>query len=283
MTQNQRVKICDSLGDLHFGDGPPHWVLSAGKPWERPSETLGEAKVRRDQMSRKLRWHGKANDERGWTNLARTLDACRDANRCFSGACPICVRATQRWFVSRGLALHVQRQRKVRQRFTILSAVPDFGRVPQTDLLDFDWREFGIRLRRAFRRAGVERFMVGIDVSLNHWEGDGDSGAFQFQLWGPITEPRGEWIDQLKFEINRSNSVVRPIMRFSPLRPRASLAYGVKDTFKRRVSYMDHRHREGRGPCHNTRERPLKGEAWARLMIYLDRIGLEGRVIESGV
>ena len=131
-----------SLTDIHFGDEPPHWNLSQGKPSERPSETLREAEARRDRVSQELRWHGNTNDERRCINLARTLDACGDANRCFSGACPICVRATQRWFVSRGLAFYRQRQRKVGQRFTILSAVPDFGRVPRNELLEFDWPEF---------------------------------------------------------------------------------------------------------------------------------------------
>ena len=62
----------------------------------------------------------------------------------------------------------------------------------------------------------------------------------------------------------------------------AAAAYGVKDTFVRRVSYRKtNLEREDRGECWNTRGRILRGDAWVELMLFLDRIGLQRRLVLS--
>jgi hypothetical protein len=62
----------------------------------------------------------------------------------------------------------------------------------------------------------------------------------------------------------------------------AAAAYGVKDTFVRRVSYRKaNLDREDRGECWNTRGRILRGEPWVELMLFLDRIGLQRRLLLS--
>jgi hypothetical protein len=282
MTQQKRMTICESLTETHFGDGPPHWTLSAGKPWARPSTKLSDAVVQRDSVAQKLDWHGRDQGDNRFLALAQVLRSCARTRRCFSGACPICTRALQRWFVVRGMSFEERLQTEVGQRLTILSVVPDFDQVRPGCLLQFDWQSFRLKLRRKLERAGVQRFIAGVDVSLNHWDGNRQSAVFQFQFWGPFEKPPGRWHDQLKSAINHSGRVARPVMRISPSRRRASLAYGVKNTFKRRVSYIDEDYRNDRHPCRNTRDRPLKGKAWAELMIFLDRIGLEGRIIANG-
>ena len=63
---------------------------------------------------------------------------------------------------------------------------------------------------------------------------------------------------------------------------KATVAYGVKDTFERRESYLKtNLHREDRGECRNTRGRILRGGPWVELMLFLDRIGLENRILLS--
>src|SRR5271170_877587 len=80
-----------------------------------------------------------------------------------------------------------------------------------------------------------------------------------------------------------TGTVTRPVQTVVPDRPRASLAYGLKSKFARRVSYIaDNAHRSDRLPCRDTRDRPLRGAPWVELMLFLDRIGLEGRIIELG-
>ena len=284
MTHPMRTTIRESLTNVHFGDGPPYWNLNAGKPWARPCDMLSEAVAYRNVVARKLEWHGREHGEEMYSALERVLRSCCPKQRCFSGGCPICTRALQRWFVIRGLSFSKRLHREVGQEFRILSAVPDFGQVRPKSLLQFDWPSFQERARRALRRAGIKRFVAGIDVSLNHWDGFPEDALFQFQLWALLEDPRGPWLKRLKSEINRSGKVVRPVRYFAPRRPRASLAYGIKDNFNRRVSYIeDNSHREHRRACRNTRDRPLKGERWAELMVFLDGIGLDGRVIACGI
>ena len=50
----------------------------------------------------------------------------------------------------------------------------------------------------------------------------------------------------------------------------------------RRVSYRKaNLNREDRGECWNTRGRILRGDAWVELMLFLDRIGLQRRILLS--
>jgi hypothetical protein len=120
-------------------------------------------------------------------------------------------------------------------------------------------------------------------VSLNQWSDRREAAIFQFQLWGPFNEPSEPWRTPLKDAINMSGTVTRPVQTVVPDRPRASLAYGLKSKFARRVSYVaDNAHRSDRLPCRDTRDRPLRGAPWVELMLFLDRIGLEGRIIELG-
>jgi hypothetical protein len=92
-----------------FGDGPPWWTINKGKVGERKSPTADEAKKRRDARVFKLRWHGNhvallaghpTRTSLAAVALAKKLEACAPPrNPCLSGACPICIRAQQRWFV----------------------------------------------------------------------------------------------------------------------------------------------------------------------------------------
>jgi hypothetical protein len=46
MTQQKRMTICDSLTETHFGDGPPHWTLSAGnRHTSSPVQSTARAKT----------------------------------------------------------------------------------------------------------------------------------------------------------------------------------------------------------------------------------------------
>ena len=247
MTRVTRFSLRESVGAEYFGDGPPHWIVNAGKRWERAAETYHDAVRRRDEVVRKLDWHRSDSGMTICATLARKLEACQPNRRCFSGACPICLRAVQRWFVVSGLRFGSWLKRGRGQKLTIFSLVPDFGEAALGTLAEFDWNEFRAQAACALRDAGVDRFLTGIDVSLNHFDGCRDEAVFQFQLWGLIEEPREPWRKQLKEAINRSREIARPLFSFEPRCARASLAYGLKGEFTRRVSYVrDYAHRDDR-------------------------------------
>ncbi len=84
-----------------FDDRPPHWPVNKGKPWARPSQTALEAALQRDAHVYKLRWHGKRDDYQPDLTLANILAACNPPlYPCLCGACPICIRAQQRFSVT---------------------------------------------------------------------------------------------------------------------------------------------------------------------------------------
>ena len=78
--------------------------------------------------------------------------------------------------------------------------------------------------------------------------------------------------------------MTRPVKVKKPTSLEAAAAYGLKSTFVRRVSYRKaNLDRADRGECWNTRGRILRGEPWVELMLFLDRIGLQRRILLSTI
>jgi len=77
--------------------------------------------------------------------------------------------------------------------------------------------------------------------------------------------------------------VSRPVKVVLPNSPEAAAAYGLKSNFVRRVSFSKEYPYLDRRNCRDTRDRLLRGDAWVDLMLFLDRIGLEGRLMKGGL
>jgi hypothetical protein len=267
-----------------FGDGPPRWTIGAGKSWQRPSQTQVEATAQRDNVVRKLEWHCRDQRVTDYGRLARLLSSCSSTSRCHSGACPICIRALQRHFVVEGVRFASWVAAAPRQGATIRSLVPDFGAALPGRLDRFDWGEFVRRSRRALGQCGIKKYLLSADVSLNHWEQRQDESVFQVQLWGQLEEPSWAWRERLKDKINSRGAITNPVFEFEPRSLEASLAYGVKNKFTRRVSFMRaYPERLGRKASRDTISRELRGARWAELMLFLNDIGLGGRIVAQGV
>ena len=276
-----------------FEEGPPWWTINKGKLGERPSFSASETMEQRDATVFKLRWHAKhatlsADNRRAMSLaalvLADKLDACAPPKRpCLSGACPTCMRAQQRWQVNdtvRVLRPLVRRG----YRAKVLSLVPEFGRIPVGSLNRFDVDEFVDSIREALKACGIVHYKLALDVSLNQREGVASPGFWQLQLWGFFHEPKRPWREKLIAILNPDRGVTRPVKVKRPDLLEAAAAYGVKFTFIRRVSYRKaNLHREDRGECWNTRDRILRGDAWVELMLFLDRIGLQCRLLLSAI
>jgi hypothetical protein len=274
-----------------FGDGPPWWTISKGKPWQRPSSSARQAKKRRKATVFKLRWHANhaallAGSPTPMTvaasALADKLDACVPPKRpCLSGACPVCIRAQQRWFVTE--TLHVM-QPYVRHGYQAqaLSLVPECGMTPVDSLSSFDIDKFLDAIRQALKACGIKHYKLGLDVSLNHRAGVVSPKIWQLQMWGFFHEPETHWREQLVAMIDPKGGVKRPVEVKKRDSLKATAAYGVKSTFNRRESFLKaNLHREDRGECWDTRDRHLRDDAWVELMLFLDRIGLQRRIVLS--
>jgi hypothetical protein len=272
-----------------FGDGPPRWTINTGKLGQRPSSSAGEAMKQRDATAFKLRWHANhvaslvgnpTATSLATSALADKLDACAPPqNPCLSGADPVCMRAHQKWLVLNTMLVLRPLVRNPNYRAQVLSLVPEFGRIPVGSTNAFDIDRFYDSLRDALKACGIEHFKLGLDVSLNQCGGLASPGFWQLQLWGFFHEPKTRWREQLKALLNPNGGVTRPVKVVKPDSLEAAAAYGVKATFVRRVSYRKaNLHRED---CWNTRGRILRGDAWVELMLFLDRIGLQRRILLS--
>jgi hypothetical protein len=182
-----------------FGDGPPWWTISKGKPWQRPSSNAREAKKRRDATVFKLRWHGKhvallaghpTRTSLAALTLAGKLEACDPPGLpCLSGACPICIRAQQRWFVTE--TLHVMQPYVWRgYQAQALSLVPECGMIPVGSLSTFDIDKFLDSVRNALKACGITHYKLGLDVSLNDRAGVVSPKIWQLHMWGFFHERR---------------------------------------------------------------------------------------------
>lgn len=275
-----------------FGDGPPTWTVNKGKLGQRPSSSAGEAMKQRDATVFKLRWHANhaallAGNQTvtslAASALADKLDTCAPPSRpCLSGADPVCMRAQQRWQVMDTLLVLRTLIRNPNYRPQVLSLVPEFGRIPVGSLNAFDIDKLLDDIDEALKACGIQHFKLGLDVSLNQRAGLASRGFWQLQLWGFFHAPKKRWRKQLKAFLNPNGGVTRPVKVVRPNSLEAAAAYGLKSIFVRRVSYRKpNLNREDRGECWNTRGRILRGDPWIELMLFLDRIGLQRRILLS--
>ena len=222
----------------------------------------------REATAFKLRWHAKrvallagnpTATSFAASALTDKLDACAPPQRpCLSGACPVCMRALQRWFVNDTVT--VLRPLVLRgYRPQVLSLVPEFGRIPAGSLNKFDSDKFLDDIREALKACGIVHFKLGLDVSLNQRAGLASPGFWQLQLWGFFHKPKRGWRVKLKAPLNPNGGVTRPVKVVKPDSLEAAAAYGVKDTFVRRLSYLKtNLQREDRRESWNTGPDPAR-------------------------
>lgn len=168
------------------------------------------------------------------------------------------------------------------------SFVPDFGQVRAGRLSTWDYRAFTTRLKSDLAAAGVDKYFLALDVSLNHVKGNRQNAYWQLHFWGVIEDP-SDRIDVLKQQIeqliNASGAVDKPVqISKAPIKPRSIrsvVAYGLTSQYDRREWFL--KSRPGRRPFWDTQARPLLGLRLVELLLFLDRIGLHGRLLTKGV
>src|SRR6266446_342112 len=74
-----------------YGDDEPGWSKAP---------TVEKADGEQRQATKRLRRYPYCDDFHGAKELADRLEKCRPSRRCMSGACPLCLRAFQRWLVA---------------------------------------------------------------------------------------------------------------------------------------------------------------------------------------
>jgi hypothetical protein len=153
-----------------FGDGPPTWTINAGKGGQRPSPSTRQAKRQRDAKAQRLSWHANhmaslAGNEtatsKGAFALADKLDACAPPRRpCLSGACPICMRAQQRWFAEDAKRVMRSLMRDPRYSRHVPFLAPEFGRIRTGSLDAFEVDGFYDSIPDALTARGINNYKL---------------------------------------------------------------------------------------------------------------------------
>jgi len=268
-----------------YGDSPPHWIIGAGKRWQRPSQTAEQASEQREKTEKLLHLYGSrgSNDSHVLNSIRRKIESCHQNHRCGSGGCPECTRALQRWFVenvhkaAEALPITPTLFGENSRELILLSLVPDYAETDATSPT-MNWEKVVTRLCQDMASVGISWGIGGSDFSVNIDKMHGAAPILQGQFWMLIKEPQIKWEGQLKALINASRKIRRPITKSKYISRQAQLAYGIKNEFTKRETYI--KRTKLRNPHMNTREKKLRGDLWLKLMLFLDHIGLEGRLIE---
>jgi hypothetical protein len=166
-----------------------------------------------------------------------------------------------------------------------ISAAPDYGQVRAGQLSTLNYHAFTTLMKRDLAAAGFDQYFLALDVSFNHVKGSRLCGYWQLHFYGVVLEGVSPRLDVLKSLINPSGAIHRPLhistVPIPPRSVRAVMAYALKSRFKRRETVI--KSRPGRSPFFDTQERPLLGLPLLELMVFLDRIGMHGRLLTRGI
>lgn len=252
------------------------WFGEAGFTWKK-SETAEIAQARRRAVVRFLKKHSR--NESLAPSLAPILariGSCAPNERCLSGACPECGRALQRYFVHQGKE-HVQFPHRERHGGFFASLVVEL--FSADDLTDCSLKELQKDLKCKLRDAGLDFAMGGIDLSYNTSRDEQVFAHWCVHFWF-FTNNR-DWEEPIRAAYSQPH-VSRPLMIKSFDGNLAGLAYALKTTFVRRVSFL-HIDQDRELQYRNTSDQPLRISERLQLYPFLDQQGLAARVFLMGL
>ena len=264
------------LPERFYGDGDPQWV--EGRT-ERPCQTAAQAEHVRRLDLRHLAKH--ADGHPSLDDLANRIASCKPRRRCYSGACALCLRANQRWFVARVQKLID----KLGLPLATLSLIPPIHIRGGHDHehLKRQIRTVHKQITDALAEAGFTFVVGGIDISRNHHSHVAHQPFFQLHFYGfaPFDEAlKAKAI--LKQHFPATTTTKRPVaMPSKPFDGRlGGIAYAMKSHFTRRSTTPASQLECGAQQRQNTRKgKPLTIAEDMMLFPILDILGFERRLI----
>lgn len=265
-----------NLPSIFFGDA---LVNKTAGDTDHPCRTAEQANAERLTLCEALfHAHAKPKASRG---LATRLIACEPAERCYSGACPCCVRAHQSWLKwATPPALELLDNDGI-DGFRFVTIVPTRHAEPGIETMTGCPTNALRRVLDGLRVAGISAALGAIDLSFD--EAVDASGTWvrrrcaHAHLLVPAKESK-QWTDRLRGFFPSTPHVRRPV-RVEPWdgNPKA-IGYGLRPNLSRRVSIPA----DGSGERANTRIRPLRVDQRVEAALVLDRFGLTSRIVHPG-
>jgi hypothetical protein len=277
--QSSRGLIQPLLAEILADEG---WYDDDQPSWCNAS-TAEQAKKNRRFCMKRLRRLGKPCVDAD--ELASLLDDCEPNDRCMSAACPECSRAIQRWYTANVTALLESDLVTGREAVALSLVFPDGGADPgKLETLDL------VNLRRRLADAlnaigGTHWLVAGLDISFNDDTAKRTGTYWQLQLYGTAkVEDREAFSKGLRTHYPASRNITRPVQIKASDGSNKAISYGFKTNFVRRVAYWDVAGLKGRRrKCWRTRKLSLRPREHVELLMWLDKIGMAGRLYLRGV
>lgn len=224
----------------------------------------------------------KYKDNQACQRLANKLDACKRGARCKSAACPECSAAAQ------DLVAEVTRKflKEKAKTATIacVSIVPADGITNPGQLSPAQHHRDIRRWKEALGRAGLAWFLGGSDWSFNEHDEDRYPKHISHHFYGFTTTPDPEDLKKkLQQQFPKTDVIPRPVKVQEWDGKKRPIGYMVKSEFWRRIGSDDgERFNKDKGAnrsCRATDKQPLRSSQRRELLLHLDQIGLQGRLM----
>lgn len=238
-------------------------------------------KSEREKLVVWLRKKGKG--KQACIDLADKLDRCKPKHRCQSPACPKCAAAAQR-LVAKVTRRFLKEQDGDGTKVVCVTIIPADGMVEPGGL---DAAEHGCAIRRwkeKLAKGGVEAFVGATDVSFNEDKQSRHEPMWSQHIYGiTVTKRLGRLKRKLKKQFPKTDEIRRPVKVAKWDGDKKALRYILKPNFWRRIETDNgQRHDKKTGTkrsCRDTDTQPLKSKQKRELLVYLDRVGMQGRLL----
>jgi hypothetical protein len=238
--------------------------------------------LKRERKKLVTRLRKKANGKQAAIQLADKLEGCKPQARCKSAACPECS------YAARQLVTQVTRRFLKEQpssdTIVCLSIVPADGASKPGNLTPDQHARNVRRWKEALGRAGVTWFIGGSDWSFNEHDEDRYPGHWSHHLYGfAATTDLEELKKALQRQFPKTDVIPRPVKVQPWDGKKRPIRYMLKPEFWRRIGTdegerFDKASGEKRS-CRATDKQPLPSSRRRELLLHLDQIGLQGRLV----
>jgi hypothetical protein len=239
-----------------------------------------ELKSEREDLVAWLRKKGKKSQK--CLDLADKLDQCRPKHRCKSPACPECGAAGQRL-----MATATRQFLKAQANggtIVCVTVVPDDGLIKPGKLNKADHERAIRRWKEKLGKAGVTWFVGATDLSFNEHKQAKHKPRWSEHFYG-VTRHRDpkSLKKMLRGQFPKTKAILRPVKVKVWDGDKKALRYILKPNFWRRIANdYAQRHNKKTGTtrsCRATDKQYLKSKQKRELLVYLDDIGIQSRLL----
>jgi hypothetical protein len=261
--------------------------FNPGRLNDMVGETLyAKSRVKRQDLKetreKRVQWLRKKGKTAACLALAEKLAACSKRHRCHSAACPECGYAAQRLLAKvtrRFLKAHSNEGTTV-----CVTVVPNDGKKKPGKLNMRDHVNAIRRWKEKLGKAGVKWFVGATDLSLNEHAEGRYKRHWSLHFYGlTVTRDPEKLKRKLLQQFPKSDSTPRPVKVVEWDGNKKALHYILKPNFWRRVATDNaERHNKDTGStrsCRATEKQRLRSKHKRELLIHLDEIGLQNRLM----